>query len=181
MVSFHAQIWCSLEWVHSFLHSPLNSPCMPDIVSKGFPPLTLLCAYVCVCVFFFHALGAAEGVSHDSSFLGVVTTIIVARLSPRTLLLFWVCDISWCPPPPLTFIHTHAHTQMPTNAPAHTCTVLERGLDRVCCSSVSLCVYLREILKCVFLYHVGLCDKSSFRMPDKASLEPGFCFSSSWK
>lgn len=62
----------------------------------GFPPLTQLC--VCVCVFFFHALGSEEGVSHDSSFLGVVTTIIVARLSPRTLVSFWVCDISWWPP-----------------------------------------------------------------------------------
>lgn len=67
------------------LHSPLESPSMPDIVSKGFPPLT----QPRVCVFFFHALGSEEGVSHDGSFLGVVTTIIVARLSPRTLLSFW--------------------------------------------------------------------------------------------
>ncbi len=104
---FHAQIWCSPEWVKSLLRSPLKSPSMPDIVSEGFPPLTQLCVCVCVCVFFFHALGFEEGVSHDGSFLGVVTTIIVARLSSRTLLWFWVCDISWCPPQPTTFIHTH--------------------------------------------------------------------------
>lgn len=45
--------------VKSLQHRPPKSPNMPDIVSEGFPPPIQLC--VCVCIFFFHALGSEEG------------------------------------------------------------------------------------------------------------------------
>lgn len=66
-------------------------------------------------VFFFHALGSKDGVSHDGSFLGVVTTFIVTRLSSRTLLSFWVRDISRYPPQPPTFTQTHRLFDLPAN------------------------------------------------------------------
>lgn len=48
--------------------------------------------------FFFRALGnEGRWVSHANSFQGVVTTIIVARLSSRTPPQFYLCDISWWP------------------------------------------------------------------------------------
>lgn len=64
---------------------------MPDIVSEGFPRWhSLVC--MCVCLLFPGTL-FWPWVSRYSSFLGVVTTVIVARLLPRIMLSFWICDL----------------------------------------------------------------------------------------
>lgn len=107
VASSNAQFCCSPECDKSLLLCT-ESPSIPNIVSKGFPPLTQFSA---ACVFFFHVLCSEEEVSHYSSFLRFVTTIIVAGQSPQTQVSFWVCDISWWPPKTHDLCrHTHTDT-----------------------------------------------------------------------
>lgn len=164
----------------SFSSCPRLLLCREELVTAALPSLlpkqtrhwfkrvlpndTDMCVWVCVRVFSFPWTRIwVRGVTCHS-FLGVVTTVIVARLSSRTrlILVLWHQLV-----PPVTselYIHTDTHT----------------GKEELWQSLLHICYfayeYMGQIPGCTVCVYVTKVSSGY-----QASLKPGVCFSSSWK